>query len=94
MAKVPRLTNFVSQHPFSQWIIKKSLGYVDAPALSVPTLKQQLDGHSSRGYDLEALENIPDVERNKYVLVVQDPFNSYYEADTVYHFIQLIENGL
>lgn len=91
MAKAPRLTNLVSQHPLSQWLIKKSLGYVDAPALSVPTLKQQLDGHSCRGYDLEALENIPEVERDDYVLVVQDPFNSYYEANTVHHFIKLIE---
>ena len=91
MAKVPRLTNAVSQNPVSQWVIKKAIGYVDAPALSVPTLKQRLDGHASRGYDLEALESIPEHQRAEYVLVVQDPFNSFYEAGTVYHFIKLIE---
>ncbi|RTR38070.1 FAD-binding oxidoreductase [Shewanella canadensis] len=91
MAMAPRLTNVVSQNPVSQWVIKRSLGYVDAPALSVPTLKQRLDGYACRGYDLESLQNIPQGERQNYVLVVQDPFNSFYEADTVYHFIKLIE---
>lgn len=91
MAMTPKLTNAVSQNPVSQWVIKRSLGYVDAPALSVPTLKQKLDGHACRGYDLEALEAIDEDERHQYVLVVQDPFNSFYEAETVYHFIKLIE---
>lgn len=91
MASAPRLVNAVSQNSLSKWVIKKSLGYVDAPALSVPTLKQRLEGHASRGYDLTALQQIPESERSQYVLVVQDPFNTFYEAGTVYHFVQLIE---
>ncbi|WP_282166175.1 D-2-hydroxyglutarate dehydrogenase YdiJ [Shewanella japonica] len=95
MATMPKVTNFASQNKLSQWVIKKSIGYVDAPALSVPTLKQRLDGHESRGYDLEALQGIPESERAQYVLVVQDPFNSFYDAELVYRFIQLIkEMGL
>ncbi|WOT06507.1 D-2-hydroxyglutarate dehydrogenase YdiJ [Shewanella youngdeokensis] len=90
MAAAPKLVNAVSQNKLSQWVIKKSIGYVDAPALSVPTLKQRLEGHASRGYDLAALQQIPQSERQDYVLVVQDPFNSFYEAGTVLHFIQLI----
>ncbi|QLE85839.1 FAD-binding oxidoreductase [Shewanella sp. Scap07] len=91
MAMMPRATNLASQNPISQWVIKKSLGYVDSPALSVPTLKQRLDGHACRGYDLDALKAIPQQDREQYVLVVQDPFNSFYESATVYHFIKLIE---
>ncbi|MEZ9139358.1 MULTISPECIES: FAD-binding and (Fe-S)-binding domain-containing protein [unclassified Shewanella] len=95
MAAMPKVTNLASQNKLSQWVIKKSIGYVDAPALSVPTLKQRLDGHESRGYDLEALQGIPGSEREKYVLVVQDPFNSFYDAELVFRFIQLIkEMGL
>ncbi|HBF46454.1 MAG TPA: hypothetical protein DDW91_08245, partial [Shewanella frigidimarina] len=67
------------------------IGYVDAPKLSVPTLKQRLDGHASRGYDLDALCAIPQAQRSQHVLVVQDPFNSFYDAGLVYRFIQLIE---
>ncbi|WP_447078275.1 D-2-hydroxyglutarate dehydrogenase YdiJ [Shewanella algae] len=91
MAKAPRLSNFAAQNPLSKWVIKKALGYVDAPALSVPTLKQRLDAHPSRGYDLNALSAIPAAERQNYVLVVQDPFNSFYDAELVYRFIRLIE---
>ena len=91
MASAPKLVNAVSQNSLSKWVIKKSLGYVDSPALSVPTLKQRLEGHASRGYDLAALQQIPEFERCQYVLVVQDPFNSFYEAGTVLHFIKLIE---
>ncbi|MCE9678315.1 FAD-binding oxidoreductase [Shewanella sp. AS1] len=91
MAMMPKVTNAVSQNSLSKWVIKQSLGYVDAPALSVPTLKQRLENHACRGYDLLSLQQIPQGERHQYVLVVQDPFNSYYEADTVYHFIRLIE---
>lgn len=91
MAIAPRLTNFAAQNPLSQWVIKKAIGYVDAPALSVPTLKQRLDGHASRGYDLAALQAIPEHERAKFVLVVQDPFNSFYDSGLVFRFIQLIE---
>ncbi|MGP1720216.1 D-2-hydroxyglutarate dehydrogenase YdiJ [Shewanella frigidimarina] len=91
MAAMPKLTNLASQNPLSQWVIKKAIGYVDAPKLSVPTLKQRLDGHASRGYDLDALCAIPQAQRSQHVLVVQDPFNSFYDAGLVYRFIQLIE---
>ncbi|QIR14796.1 D-2-hydroxyglutarate dehydrogenase YdiJ [Shewanella aestuarii] len=91
MAAIPKVTNFASQNPVSQWVIKKTIGYVDSPKLSVPTLKQRLDGHPSRGYDLDALYAIPEAERHQYVLVVQDPFNTFYDADIVFRFIQLIE---
>ncbi|MCL1127696.1 D-2-hydroxyglutarate dehydrogenase YdiJ [Shewanella surugensis] len=91
MAQMPRLVNALSQNALSRWMIEKTLGYVDSPALSVPTLKQRLHGHSSRGYDLASLSAIAESERDQYVLVVQDPFNSFYEASTVHYFIQLIE---
>lgn len=91
MVKAPKLANFAAQNGLSKWVIKKALGYVDAPALSVPTLSHMLNAHHSRGYDLEALQRIPASERNQYVLVVQDPFNSFYDAELVYHFIRLVE---
>ncbi|GGI88997.1 D-2-hydroxyglutarate dehydrogenase YdiJ [Shewanella gelidii] len=91
MAKIPRITNFASQNPVSQWVIKKALGYIDAPALSVPTLSQRLEGHSCCDYDLDALKRIPDADKHQYVLVVQDPFNTYYDSGLVYRTIQLIE---
>lgn len=91
MAKAPKLVNALSQNGLSQWVIKKAIGYVDAPKLSVPTLTQRLESHQSLGYDLESLKRIPAAERSRYVLVAQDPFNSFYDAGLVYHFVKLIE---
>lgn len=91
MARAPKLVNQVSQNALSKWVIKKFIGYVDAPALSVPTLKQQLQNHACLGYDLNDLHSIPEVERPNYVLVVQDPFNSFYDAELIFNFIKLIE---
>ncbi|HBF46453.1 MAG TPA: hypothetical protein DDW91_08240, partial [Shewanella frigidimarina] len=33
MAAMPKLTNLASQNPLSQWVIKKAIGYVDAPKI-------------------------------------------------------------
>lgn len=91
MAKIPRLANFVSQNSLSKWAIKKIIGYVDTPSLSVPTLHVQLFNQSAIGYDFEDLSLLSESDKQKYVLVVQDPFNSYYDADLVFNFVQLIE---
>ncbi|WP_095499139.1 D-2-hydroxyglutarate dehydrogenase YdiJ [Paraferrimonas haliotis] len=91
MERMPRLVNFASQNRLSQLIVKKSLGYVDAPALSYPTLKQQLSGHPALGYDLASLQSIPAEERQDYILIVQDPFNSFYDAQVVARAVLLCE---
>ncbi|QSX35766.1 D-2-hydroxyglutarate dehydrogenase YdiJ [Shewanella sedimentimangrovi] len=91
LARAPRLANAVTHNGLSKWVIKKALGYVDSPKLSVPTLKERLDGHASRGYDLQVLKAIPQEERSRYVLLVQDPFNSFYDAKVVYRMVQLVE---
>ena len=91
MAEAPRFVNELSQNKLSQWVIKKFIGYVDAPALSVPTLKKQLHNHACLGYEMMDLSSLSDDEKSNYVLVVQDPFNSFYDAKLVFNFITLIE---
>ncbi|MEQ4794655.1 (Fe-S)-binding protein, partial [Klebsiella variicola subsp. variicola] len=56
-----------------------------------PTLKQLLAGHHALDMTLEDLECLSDKQRSHYVLVVQDPFTSYYDAKVVADFIKLIE---
>lgn len=91
MAATPRLTNLLTDSTPVRWGMKRLLGYVDAPLLSVPTLKQQLANHSCLGYELTDLQQIAPQARQQYVLVVQDPFNSFYDANLVANFIRLIE---
>ncbi len=91
MARAPRMFNFFLKHPWLRELSKNHIGMVDLPLLSSPTLKQQLAGHQATATTLEKLEALSAVQREKTVLVVQDPFTSYYEAQLVADFVRLIE---
>lgn len=91
MAKAPRVFNFFLQHPLLQRLSEKHIGMLDLPALSVPTLKQQLAGHRASTTTLEQLEQLSADQRCDYVLIVQDPFTSYYDASVVADFVRLVD---
>ncbi|MDE4015798.1 hypothetical protein NUS68_08575, partial [Glaesserella parasuis] len=96
MAKQPKLFNFFSANKLTETVASKTIGMVDLPALSVPTLQQQLVEIGYQGKTLEELEQLVtsgqlDTEICKYVLVVQDPFTSYYDAKVVADFVQLAQ---
>ncbi len=65
---------------------------VDLPLLSAPSLQQQLVGHPSANMTLEQLERMSAEQKAKTVLVVQDPFTSYYDARVVADFIRRRKN--
>ena len=64
---------------------------VDLPLLSVPSLQQQMVGHRSANMTLEQLEALNAEQKARTVLVVQDPFTSYYDAQVVADFVRLVE---
>jgi len=92
MAKAPRVFNFFLKQPWMRDLSQRHIGMVDLPLLSSPSLKQQLSGHPAMRVTLEQLEAMDAAQREQHVLVVQDPFTSYYEAQLVTDFIRLIEN--
>lgn len=95
MAKAPNFVNFAATNPVSAWATKQVIGYVDTPKLSTPTLKSMLktkyQGTLAPVFDLETLKALPEFERQNYVLIVQDPFTSFYDAAVVADFIKLAE---
>ncbi|MCR1566668.1 MULTISPECIES: D-2-hydroxyglutarate dehydrogenase YdiJ [Mixta] len=91
MARAPRAFNFFLKQPWVRNLSQRHIGMVDLPLLSTPTLKQQLAGHPASATTLEQLERLDAAQREKTVLVVQDPFTSYYEAQLVADFVRLIE---
>ncbi|WP_158162323.1 D-2-hydroxyglutarate dehydrogenase YdiJ [Grimontia hollisae] len=91
MAKAPVIVNALTQPKWAQAITEKTIGYVDAPALSVPTLMESLDGHHATKFDLAWLKALSHEERARYVLIIQDPFTSFYEADVVKDLVTLAE---
>ncbi|MFM2483860.1 D-2-hydroxyglutarate dehydrogenase YdiJ [Celerinatantimonas yamalensis] len=90
MAKVPRLFNALMASSGSQKLTKQILGMVDIPQLSYPTLKQRLPHSLKSAFDLKALQRASVEQRQKTVLIVQDPFTSFYEADVVADFVKLV----
>ncbi len=91
MAKAPVTFNAIMRPGWSKKLTEKAIGYVDMPALSVPTLMEGLDGHHATHFDLSWLQALSQAERSQYVLIVQDPFTSYYDAEVIRDFVYLIE---
>ncbi|MBF4921127.1 FAD-binding oxidoreductase [Cronobacter sakazakii] len=91
MARAPKTFNFFMSQPWVRSLSERHIGMVDLPLLSTPTLQQQLVGHRSAGMTLEELERLTEAEKARTVLVVQDTFTSYYDAQVVADFVRLCE---
>lgn len=59
--------------------------------MSVPTLEKSIEQHKFPSFDLTKLSQMPVDERNKHVLVVQDPFTSFYDAKVIEDFMLLVQ---
>nr|WP_323124903.1 FAD-binding and (Fe-S)-binding domain-containing protein [Pseudidiomarina sp. 1APP75-27a] len=83
MAKLPRFSNALTHNVVSQWLFDRVLGYVDTPRLSAPSLnKRWTQQHWRRAGISELLAQEPGAAARQ-VVVVQDPFTSFYQADVV-----------
>ncbi|QEH18081.1 D-2-hydroxyglutarate dehydrogenase YdiJ [Histophilus somni] len=91
MAKAPKFFNFFTTAKLTQSLAENLLGMTDLPSLSVPSLQQQLVEINYQGYSLEQLENLSAVEKQNILLIVQDPFTSFYDAKVVADFVALCQ---
>ncbi|WP_019934257.1 D-2-hydroxyglutarate dehydrogenase YdiJ [Oceanimonas smirnovii] len=89
MAKAPGLFNPIMNHKWVQSGTSSLLGMVDMPALSQPSLKKRLGNSPAAQFDLEQLQALGDEERANTLLVVQDPFTSFYDAGVVHDLVRL-----
>ncbi|WP_284202176.1 D-2-hydroxyglutarate dehydrogenase YdiJ [Psychromonas marina] len=83
MGKMPRFFNFFMKMKITATLTEKFVGMVDIPLLSSPTLKASLQKETITEFNLEKLQALTPIEREGYVLIVQDPFTTYYDADVV-----------
>ncbi len=91
MAKAPKLVNSILSLKAYDKLSEKTIGYVNTPLLSVPTLKKQVKKAGYSGFDLVKLQGLTDLQRKNYVFIVQDPFTSFYDAKTVESMMALIK---
>ncbi|WP_088328804.1 FAD-binding and (Fe-S)-binding domain-containing protein [Lacimicrobium sp. SS2-24] len=87
LAKMPTLVNNVMGLKPVKALLRNTLGYVDAPILSVPVLNQRVGEAAS--FDLNALQKLNEKQRQRHVLIVQDPFTSFYEAEVITDLVKL-----
>jgi len=83
MGKAPQFFNFFMGMKLTSALTEKFVGMVDIPLLSSPTLTSSLKNQDVLEFDLTRLQALTEAERKDYVLIVQDPFTTYYDADVV-----------
>ena len=88
LSMMPRVVNGVLSWPWTQKLTAQSIGYVDSPYLSVPTLAKRTSKLSK--FDFDKLKAMSEAQRSDYVLIVQDPFTSFYDATVVEDFAHLV----
>ena len=91
MARAPKTFNFFMSQPWVRKLSEMHIGMVDLPLLSSPSLQQKMVAHRSVNMTLEELEALDAGQKARVVLVVQDPFTSYYDAQVVEDFVRLVE---
>ncbi len=91
LAKMPKFINFWLKQDWVQTSAKHVIGMTNIPLLSSPTLSQSLQGHYSQSFDMDFLQRLSAEERAQHVLIVQDPFTTYYDAQLVKTLVMLIE---
>ncbi|WP_371379196.1 FAD-binding and (Fe-S)-binding domain-containing protein [Thalassotalea aquiviva] len=83
MATAPALVNFTIDNPIFKTLAKHTLGYVDTPLLSRPTLKTQVNQGGYEKFNLAKFAGLSNEQKQKYLFIVQDPFTSFYDANVV-----------
>lgn len=91
LASIPSITNTLVGSKFYSGVSKKTIGYVDTPLLSNPTLKQRVKNRYDV-FNLENLKTLSQTEKQSTLLIVQDPFTSFYDARTVEAMMKLAKH--
>lgn len=89
LAKIPRLVNWGMTLTPVKKVVESQLGYIDAPLLSTPPLQQRIADVSGVHWNQARLAGLSAAAKAKTVLIVQDPFTSFYEASVVEALVKL-----
>jgi len=81
MVVVPRLMNFLTSLSITQWFLKKVVGIVDTPLLAENPLSQGLKQRGVKPFRLSQLRDLSETEKSDTVVLVQDPFSTFYEPN-------------
>lgn len=91
-SKFPRLSNVLINNPLSRFVLKYGIGYVDTPLFSTPNLRTAWRRNGLIELTTEQVMSLTEDEKSKAVVIAQDPFTTFYEADLVLKLGLLIRN--
>ncbi len=92
MSAIPNLSNLVMNNPLSRMAAKYSLGLVDLPRLSSPSIYDIASELQIPSFSLEAVKLMSPADRAKSVFIVQDPFTSCYDAPVMKAMLKLMKH--
>jgi len=90
MAKAPKFVNAVLDNKLYDQVSKATIGYIDTPLLTIPTLKQRVAKQGFEKFHLGKFQQLNQEQRQQYVFIVQDPFTSFYDAGVVENMMALM----
>ena len=91
LSKIPRFGNALLGNALSTKALKQLVGLIDAPALSTPNLSNLLTKVEGL-LTIEELSKLPNDQKQRSVILLQDAFTSFYEAPLVIHFVKLLQS--
>lgn len=83
LAWFPRLVNWFLGSAWLGSLLRRVVGIVDSPLLSVTTLRRGLLARRAPAYDPRRLTELSAEEKKRSVLLLQDAFTSFYESNVV-----------
>jgi len=82
-ARFARTTNFVQARPVVRALIKKTLGLIDLPQVSVESVAAGLRKRRAPKFDLDMITGLTTQEKKRSVILLQDTFTTHYDAGVV-----------
>lgn len=98
LALLPRFFNWWMQRSWIRYVMQRWVGIVDIPAVSTVSLARELRGRNAAWLTpslARKLGALPAPERNRYVLLLQDAFTTFYEPEvTLAAYDLMVKMGL
>ncbi|WP_066962442.1 FAD-binding and (Fe-S)-binding domain-containing protein [Microbulbifer sp. Q7] len=91
LARVPQLYNWPLGLKPVRWLMERGLGLTDSPKLSATRLDQAMQELGVPYASRESLRAMGPAQRAKAVVIVQDAFTSYFDADVVADTLRLLK---
>ncbi|WP_295802669.1 FAD-binding and (Fe-S)-binding domain-containing protein [uncultured Microbulbifer sp.] len=91
LARVPQLYNFPLRLRPVRWLLERGLGLADSPALSATRLDKAMQELGVPYATAASLRALGPTQRKQSVVIVQDAFTSYFDADVVADTLRLLK---